>query len=150
MIHQTAVIDESAVIGGNTKVYQFATIRNGVVIGTNCAIGSSVYVGHETKIENNVRVQDKAHLTNHMVIEDDVFIGPMVVTMADRHPRALNPCYVSEPIILEEGCSIGAGAVILPGVRVGRYAMVGAGSVVTKDVPPHVTCYGNPCRVKWS
>lgn len=149
MIHEWTVIHPSAVIGDKTNVYQFATIREGVTIGENCAIGSRVYVGHQTRIGNNVRIQDGAHITNHMVIEDDVFIGPNVTTMADRYPRALNPNYVTEPIKLEQGCSIGAAAVILPGVTVGRYAMVGAGAVVTKDVPPHVTVVGNPARVVW-
>jgi acetyltransferase-like isoleucine patch superfamily enzyme len=147
VIHEWSVIHPSVKIGQNTHVYQFATIRENVTIGDNCAIGSGVYVGHETRIGNNCRIQDNAHLTNNMVLEDDVFIGPNVTTMADRHPRALNPCYVSEPIILEEGCSVGAGAVILPGVRIGHHAMIGAGAVVTRDVPPLVTVVGNPARV---
>jgi UDP-2-acetamido-3-amino-2,3-dideoxy-glucuronate N-acetyltransferase len=141
------VIDDDVEIGADTVVWHFAIIRTGVRIGRNCAIGSKVYVGHQTKIGDNVRVQDGAHLTNHMQIGDDVFIGPGVVTMCDRYPRALNPTYVVEPIILEEFCSIGAGCVILPGVRVGHHAMIGAGSVIHRDVPPLVTVYGNPARV---
>lgn len=149
-IHPSAIIDPGVEIGGDTNVYQYSTIRKRVVIGNNCAVGSSVYVGCDTKIGDNVRIQDKAHLTNNMVIEDDVFVGPCVVTMADRYPRSLNQAYVSETITLKKGCSVGAGAVILPGITVGEYAMIGAGSVVTKDVPPHVTVYGNPAKVAFS
>ena len=145
-VHNMAEVDAGAVLGPGTKVWQFATVCMGVVTGTNCAIGSGVYVGRYTKLGDGVRVQDKVHLTDRMTIGDRVFIGPCAVFVNDRHPRVNNPKYKPEPPVVEDDVSVGAGAVILPGVRLGEGCVVGAGAVVTKDVPPYATVVGNPAH----
>jgi acetyltransferase-like isoleucine patch superfamily enzyme len=121
-------------------------ICEGVEIGDDCAVGSGVYIGKNCKIGNGVRIQDKAHITDYMVIEDNVFIGPCAVTMNDRYPKVNNPGYQREPPYFEEGCSIGAGAIILPGVRIGKFSMIGAGAVVTKDVMAEEIAVGCPAK----
>jgi len=141
-----ADVHPSVKFGKNVSVWSFAVICQGVKIGENCAIGSGVFIGKNCRIGNNVRIQDKAHLTPGMIVEDNVFIGPCAVTMNDKYPVVLNPDYAKRPPHLLEGCSIGAGAVILPGVTIGRDATVGAGAVVTKDVPDKVTVVGCPAR----
>ncbi len=133
--------------GKNSYVWSFAIICKGVEIGDNCVIGSAVYIGKETKIGNNVRIGDKAHVTDHMTIENGVFIAPMAIMMNDKRPVVNNPGFERLDPYLEEGCSLGCASVILPGVRVGRKAMVGAGAVVTKDVFPGTTVTGCPARV---
>jgi len=143
-----ADIHPSVIMGKETVVWSFAVILEGVEIGDNCVVGSGVYIGKHTKIGNNVRIQDKAHITDHMVIEDNVFIGPCAVTMNDKYPIVNNPDYKIEPPIFEEGCSIGAGAIILPGVCIGKKAIVGSGAVVTHDVPNDAIVMGIPARVK--
>ena len=119
-------------------------ICEGAEIGDDCVIGSLVYIGKKAKLGNRVRIQDKAHITDHMIIEDDVFIGPCAVSMNDRYPVVNNPDYKQEPPILEKGCSIGAGAVILPGVKVGPGTIIGAGAVLTKSTGPNEIWLGNP------
>lgn len=146
MRHEWSVISEGAELHPSVDVWQFSTIREGVTIGAGSVVGSGVYVGHGTVIGARVRIQDKVHLTNHMVIEDNVFIGPSVVTMCDRYPWSGNADYKSEGPIIQQYASIGAGAVLLPGVTIGKGAMVGAGAVVTKDVQAGTTVIGNPAR----
>ncbi len=139
-----ADIHHSVSLGEGTVVWSFAVVCSGVSTGTNCAIGSGVYVGKYVKMGDNVRIQDKAHITDRMLIGNNVFIGPCAVTMNDRNPRVNNPHYKVEPPIVEDDVTIGAGAVILPGVKLGRGCVVGAGAVVTKDVAPWTTVVGLP------
>lgn len=134
--------------GENTYVWSFAVICEGVEIGDNCVVGSGVFIGRSCKIGNNVRIQDKAFIVDRMIIEDDVFIGPCVVTTNDKYPVVNNPNYEALPPFLGRGCSIGANATILPGVKIGSYAMVGAGAVVTKDIAPDTIVVGCPAVVK--
>jgi acetyltransferase-like isoleucine patch superfamily enzyme len=143
-----ADVHPSVTIGENSFVWSFAVICRDVVIGDNCVVGSGVYIGKGCKIGNNVRIQDKAHITDRMIIEDDVFIGPCAVTMNDKYPVVNNPEYVAFPPYFEKGCSIGSNATILPGVRIGAYAIVGAGAVVTKDVPAYIVVFGVPAIPK--
>jgi acetyltransferase-like isoleucine patch superfamily enzyme len=143
-----ADVHPSVVLGENTFVWSFAVVLEGAVIGDNCAIGSGVYVGKNCKLGNWVRLQDKVHITDHITIEDNVFFGPCAVTMNDRYPKSNNPGYSIYPPFFEEGCSIGAGAVILPGVRVGKNSIVGAGAVVTHDVPEGIVVAGVPAIFK--
>ena len=131
-------------IGRESYVWSFAVICPGVEIGDGCVVGSGVYIGRNCKIGNGVRIQDKVHITDHTVVEDNVFFGPCAVTMNDRYPRSGNPDYIMEPPYFEEGCSIGAGAVILPGVRIGKYSIVAAGAVVTKNISENVVVAGIP------
>lgn len=143
---ERAEIHPSVIIGDGTIVWPFANICAGVVIGPNCAIGSGVYVGRYTRIGENVRIQDKAHITDRMTIGNFVFIGPCAVFVNDKHPRVNNPSYTPQPPVVEDEVSVGANATILPGVRLGRGCVVGAGAVVTKDVEPYAMVVGNPAR----
>lgn len=139
-----ADVHPSVKMGKNTFVWSFAVICEGVEIGNNCVVGSAVYIGRDTKIGNGVRIGDKAHVTDHMVIEDNVFIAPMAIMMNDKYPIVNNPGFKRCDPHLEEGCSLGCASVILPGVRIGQNSMIGAGAVVTKDVPTGATVIGIP------
>jgi len=138
-------IHPSVKVGENTSIWSFVVILEGSKIGSNSILGSSVYIGRNCKIGTNVRIQDKVLLTDGVVVEDDVFIGPGVITTDSKYPKSGQPC-IHLPCYFEKGCSIGAGAIILPGVRIGKNSMVGAGSLVTNDISPNTTWAGNPAR----
>ena len=127
-------------------MWSFAVICEGVEVGNDCVVGSGVYIGKDTKIGNGVRIEDKAHITDHMIIEDNVFIATGVLMVNDKKPIANNPNYTRCNPKLREGCSLGCGAIILPGVEVGKGAMVGAGAVVTKNVEPGDCVIGCPAQ----
>ena len=146
-IHPTAVVDEGVRLGEGTKVWAYAVIRTGAVLGEHCAVGPSSFIGVQAKIGDRVRIQHAAHLTDRIIVGHDVFIANGVMTGNDRHPRVNNPHYVAEPPIIQDGASLGMNATILPGVTIGMGAIVGAGAVVTKDVPAYSTVFGNPARV---
>jgi len=141
-------IDESVQIGKLTKIWHFTVILADVVIGECTNIGSHVEIGHGCKIGNRVRISHGVFLPPNSVVEDDVFLAPGVLASDDRYPRANNPDYHAQPPYFERGCSVGIGSVILPGVRIGAGALVGAGSIVTKDVPPKGHVRGEPAREK--
>ena len=147
-IHPTAIV-ESKNIGEGTKIWHFVHVREGAIIGRNCNIGKGVYIDTKVVIGNNVKIQNFATIYRGVVIEDDVFIGPAVVFTNDLYPRAF---IWSEEKIMEtrvrRGASIGANSTIVCGIEIGEYAMVGAGSVVTKSIPPHALVYGNPARLR--
>lgn len=141
MIHRPACVDPTVRIGRESVIWQFATVLGGTTIGANSTIGAGAWVGHDCRIGNNVRIQSNVFLPHNTVIEDDVFVGPGVNLTDDPRPRAGQP-YQPRPPVIRKGASIGAGAVILPGITIGAGAMVGAGAVVTRDVPPGVTAIG--------
>lgn len=141
-------VDKTATIGEGTRVWHFAVILQNVSIGENCNIGSFAEIGHGCKIGNRVRISSGVFLPPNSVVEDDVFLAPGVLASDDRYPRANNPAYFAQPPHFEKGCSVGIGSVILPGIRIGAGAMVGAGSVVTRDVPPQGHVRGEPAREK--
>jgi acetyltransferase-like isoleucine patch superfamily enzyme len=146
--HPTAIV-ESNDIGEGTKIWHFVHIREKAKIGRNCNIGKSVYIDAEVEIGDNVKIQNFVSIYRGVKIEDDVFIGPSVTFTNDLYPRA----YIwSEqkiiPTLVKRGASIGAGSTILCGITIGEYALIGAGSVVTKNVPPFSLMYGNPARLK--
>lgn len=140
-------ISASVRFGQGCKVWNFTVICQGVEIGDDCVIGSHVYIGRETVIGNNVHIQDGSHITDRMTIGDGVFIGAHVVTGNDRYPKVCNPDYKVEPPTIENGASLGNGCNILPGIIIEACAMVGAGAVVTKNVPSRAVVVGNPARV---
>lgn len=146
--HPTAVV-ESDEIGEETRIWHFAHVREKARIGRSCNIGKSVYVDTEVEIGNNVKIQNFVSIYRGVKIEDDVFIGPSVTFTNDLYPRAF---IWSEqkiiPTLVKKGASIGAGSTIICGVTIGEYAMVGAGSVVAKDVPAFSLVYGNPAKLR--
>ena len=149
-IHPTAIV-ESSDIGEGTRIWHFVHVREGAKIGKKCNIGKGVYIDTEVIIGDNVKIQNFATIYRGVVVEDDVFIGPAVVFTNDLYPRAF--VWGEEKIertIVRRGASIGANSTIVCGIEIGEYAMVGAGSVVTKDVPPHALVYGNPARLRGS
>lgn len=141
-------IDESAEIGPDTIVWHFVTILANVRIGKQCSIGSHAEIGAGSVIGDHSRISAHVFLPSNSEVGERVFIGPGVVCTDDRHPRAGNFSYQAEPPIIESGCSIGAGAILLPGVRIGAGALIGAGAIVTRDVPAHEHVRGEPARVK--
>jgi acetyltransferase-like isoleucine patch superfamily enzyme len=113
-----------------------------------CVLGHSVYIDHEVKIGNHVKLENRANVYHGVKIEDDVFVGPHVTFSNDPYPRSFSTDWKIVPTVVKKGASIGAGSVVLCGVTINNYAMIGAGSVVTKDVPPHALAYGNPAKIR--
>ena len=147
-VHPLAVVEEGAEIGEGTKVWHFAHIRKGAKIGRNCNIGKDVYVDVDVEIGNNVKIQNGVSVYHGVKVEDDVFLGPHMTFTNDLYPRAFNQDWEVVHTLVKKGASIGAHATIVCGVTIGEYAMVGAGAVVTRDVPPFGLVYGNPARLK--
>jgi len=146
--HPTSEISEDARIGDNTKIWHFAQIREGAIIGNDCIVGKGAYVGVDVKIGSGVKIQNFATIYQGVTIEDDVFIGPHVVFTNDKYPRAFSKEWEVIPTVVKRGASIGANSTIICGVTVGTYSMVGAGSVVTRDVPTKTLVFGNPAKAK--
>jgi acetyltransferase-like isoleucine patch superfamily enzyme len=147
-IHPTAIVDKTAKIGQGTKIWHFAHVRENAKIGKNCVFGHAVYVDRNVKIGNCVKLENRANVYDGVTIEDDVFIGPHVTFTNDLYPRSFSVDWKIVPTLVKKGASIGAGSVVVCGVTLGEYAMVGAGSVVTKNVPAHALVFGNPSRIR--
>lgn len=144
-VHPLADVQTLAV-GAGTTIWQFCVVLAGATIGANCNICAHVLIEADVVIGNNVTVKSGVQLWDGVTLEDDVFIGPNVTFTNDPFPRSkVRPIAFSRTTI-QKGASIGGGAVLLPGVTVGVGAMIGAGSVVTRSVPPHTTFVGNPAR----
>lgn len=147
-LHESSYVDECVIIGNNTKIWHFCHIMKGTKIGNNCSIGQNVVIGPEVIIGNNVKIQNNVSLYEGLIVEDDVFIGPSVVFTNVLNPRS----FVSrkdefKKTILKLGCSIGANSTIVCGTTIGQYALVGAGSVVIRDVDSYRLVAGNPARI---
>ena len=142
MISNLATIGIDVVMGDGIKIWQGATVCDGARIGRNCVIGSCAWIGKNVKMGDNCHIQHGVFVPNNTVIGNRVFLGPLVVLTDDRYPVAGNQDYIAEPPIIEDDVSIGAGAVILPGVRIMRGALIGAGAVVSKDVVPETVVRG--------
>lgn len=147
-VHESSYIDEPCFIGANTKIWHFCHIMSNCVIGENCNIGQNVVVLPYVKIGNRCKIQNNVSLYTGVVCEDDVFLGPSCVFTNVINPRAaIERKNEFRPTIVKKGASIGANATIVCGHTIGSYAFVGAGSVVTKDVPDFALVVGNPARV---
>ena len=145
-IHTSASVAEEASIGGGTKVWVNVQIRENAVIGSDCVISKDVYVDHSVRIGDRCKIQNSVSIYCGVTIGDDVFVGPNVVFTNDKYPRAFNSEWDRTPTFVERGASIGANATIVCGITIGEYAMVAAGSVVTRSVPSYTLVMGNPAR----
>ena len=148
MIHESAYVEDGAEIGEGTRIWHFVHVRNGAKIGKNCNIGKDVYIDTNVEIGNNCKIQNFATLYHGLTVGNDVFIGPHVCFTNDLYPRA--KIWSDEKVaktIVKDGASIGANSTIVAGITIGKYAMIGAGAVVTKDVPDFALVVGNPARV---
>lgn len=147
-IHAHALIDDGAVVGPGTRVWAFCHILSGAVIGADCNLCDHTFIEGKVRLGDRVTVKCGVYLWDGVTVEDDVFIGPAAVFTNDLRPRSKHYPAEFARTRLCRGASIGAGAVLLPGIEVGRWAMVGAGAVVTRSVPDHALVLGNPARQK--
>ena len=146
--HESSYVDDGAEVGEETKIWHFCHIMSGAKIGSNCSLGQNVNVGGKAVIGNGVKIQNNVSVYDDVIVEDDVFLGPSMVFTNVINPRAfVQRKNEYKRTVLKKGCSIGANVTIVCGVTIGEYALVGAGSVVTKDVPPYALVYGNPARI---
>jgi UDP-2-acetamido-3-amino-2,3-dideoxy-glucuronate N-acetyltransferase len=145
-IHPTAIV-ENTKIGINTKIWAYSHVSKDVIIGDNCVIGEGVYIGPNVKIGNNVKIQNHSLIYEGVTIEDDVFMGPNVITTNDLYPDVSNNwSHRFRTTLFKKGCSIGANSTIICGIEIGENTLIGAGSVVTKSFPKNLICFGNPCK----
>lgn len=156
VIHSTADVSSEAIIEKNVKIWHQAQVREGAVIGENVILAKGTYIGKDVIVGANCKIQNNSSIYQGVVLEKGVFIGPHTVFTNDLNPRAINPdgsqkCGKDWQVgrtLVKEGAAIGARSVILPNITIGRFALIGAGSVVTKNVPDFALVYGNPARIK--
>lgn len=146
-IHSHALIEQNVTIGANTRVWAFAHILPDVVMGADCNICDHTLIENGVILGDRVTVKSGVYLWTGVTVESDVFIGPCVAFTNDKRPRSKQYLVHYSKTLLQEGCSIGANATLLPEITLGRWSMVGAGSVVTRDVPAHALVVGNPARI---
>jgi UDP-2-acetamido-3-amino-2,3-dideoxy-glucuronate N-acetyltransferase len=145
--HETAIVDEGCSIGKGTKIWHFSHVMSNCTLGENCNIGQNVVVSPDVILGNNVKVQNNVSLYTGVICEDDVFLGPSMVFTNVNNPRSgVNRRGQYSKTVVKKGASIGANATIVCGHDIGEYAFVGAGSVVTKHIPPYALVVGNPAR----
>ena len=145
-IHPTAEVSPRAQVGDGTKIWNQAQVREDVVIGAGCIISKNVYIDAGVHIGSGVKVQNNVNVYHGVTVEDDVFLGPSMTFTNDRFPRAFISDFEVSETLVKRGASIGANATIRCGIVIGEYAMVGSGSVVTRDVPAYALVVGNPAR----
>lgn len=153
-IHPTAEVEAGAEVGPGTRIWSHSQVRHGARIGADCNVGRNVFVDVDVVVGDRVKIENNASLFRGVTVEDGAFIGPHVCLTNDRQPRAVNADgslktdadWEVTPILVRAGAAVGAASVVLPGVTIGRWAMVGAGSVVTRDVADHELAFGNPAR----
>src|SRR5215469_924613 len=149
-VHPSAAVDEPSSIGAGTKIWHFSHVMAGAVIGEDCSLGQNVFVAANVRIGDGCKIQNNVSVYEGVTLEDEVFCGPSMVFTNVRIPRSHVPRNTSDDYaatLVRRGATIGANATIICGVTIGEFAFVGAGAVVTKDVPPHALVYGNPATV---
>lgn len=154
-IHAAAEVSPRAAIGRGTRIWSQVQVREDATIGAECILGKGAYVDFEVTIGNRCKIENNASIFHGATLEDGVFVGPHACITNDRLPRAITPQGALKgaedwevgPTHLRYGCSVGAGAIVLPNVTIGRFALVGAGAVVTRSVPDHALVVGNPARI---
>ena len=148
-IHESSYIDDEVEIGAGSKIWPFCHICSNSRLGANCTVGQNVCIGPDVTIGNGCKIQNNVSVYKGVVLEDDVFCGPSMVFTNVYNPRAhVQRMSEARKTLVRQGATLGANCTVVCGVTVGRYAFVGAGSVVTKDVPDHALVYGNPARCK--
>ncbi len=149
--HESSYVDDGCEIGDGTKIWHFCHVQKGARIGENCIFGQNCNVANDVVIGSNVKVQNNVSIYTGTIIEDDVFLGPSCVLTNVTNPRSqVNRHNLYEKTLLRRGCTIGANATIVCGITIGRYAFIGAGAVVAKDVPDYALMVGVPAlRVGW-
>jgi UDP-2-acetamido-3-amino-2,3-dideoxy-glucuronate N-acetyltransferase len=148
-IHESSYVDDGAVIGDGTKIWHFSHIMGKAIIGKNCNIGQNVFIADNVIIGDNCKIQNNVSIYDGLVIEDDVFIGPSVVFTNIRNPRSfVKRRNKYKKTLIERGATIGANSTIICGITIGKYSLVGAGSVVTKDVIQYTKVFGNPAILR--
>lgn len=145
-IHKTADVSSKAKIGKGTEIWNDVKIRKNSKIGRNCIIHKGVYIDEDVVVGNNVKIQVNASLFKGVILEDDVFVGPHVCFTNDKFPKAVGDWKLLKTLV-KKGAAIGANSTILPGITIGEWSLVGAGSVVTKDVPKKTIVVGNPAKI---
>ena len=155
-IHPAADVSDQATVGSGTKIWSHVQVREGAVIGKGCVLGKGAYVDSNVQIGDFCKLENGVFVYKGFNLESGVFLGPGVMLLNDKHPRAINPdgtlkseadWTVSQGLV-EYGAAVGGGAVLLPGVNVGRMALVGSGAVVTKNVPARAIVAGNPAQIR--
>jgi UDP-2-acetamido-3-amino-2,3-dideoxy-glucuronate N-acetyltransferase len=145
--HETAIVDEACEIGANTKIWHFSHLMKNSKIGVNCVIGQNVMVAPNVQIGNGVKIQNNVSIYTGVTCEDDVFLGPSMVFTNVINPRSfIERKDEFKATLIKKGASIGANATILCGIEIGEFALIGAGSVVTKSVPAYALIVGNPAK----
>ena len=146
--HPTAIVDDGASVGEGTRIWHWTHVCGGARIGERCSLGQNVYIGNRVVIGNNVKIQNNVSVYDTVTLEDDVFCGPsMVFTNVDNPRSAIPRKDQFRPTLVRRGATLGANCTVVCGVTIGQYAFVGAGAVVTKDVPPRAVVVGSPARV---
>ena len=154
-IHPTAEVSDQAQIGDNTRIWHQAQVRERAHIGAECIIGKGSYVDFDVVIGDRCKLQNGVYVYHGSTLEDGVFLGPGVMLLNDKNPRAITPTgqlksdadWEVSPIHIGLGAGIGGGAIVLPGVSIGKWAIIGSGAVVTRDIPDYGLAYGNPARL---
>lgn len=149
--HESTYIDPTAQIGSDSKIWHFCHIDSKAKIGENCSLGQNVYVGKQVEIGNGVKIQNNVSVYSGVILEDYVFCGPSVVFTNDLNPRSEYPKQGQyESTLIKKGASLGANSTIICGNTIGQYALIGAGSVITKNIPDYSIQVGNPSKhVGW-
>jgi UDP-2-acetamido-3-amino-2,3-dideoxy-glucuronate N-acetyltransferase len=145
-IHSSALIEDDVVIGNGTKIWVNSQVRKGAKIGDNCIISKDTFIDTDVSIGNRCKIQNSVSVYHGVTIGDDVFVGPNVSFTNDKVPRAFAQDWKITPTFVDNGASLGANSTIVCGVTIGKYAMVAAGSVVTKDVEPYSLVMGSPAK----
>lgn len=145
--HPTAIIDSGAIVGNDTRIWHFSHVMGTARIGSDCNIGQNVYIDSHVVIGDGCKIQNNVSVYQHVTLEDDVFCGPSMVFTNVWNPRAhLKKMSDAKKTLVKKGCTIGANATVICGITLGEFSFVGAGSVVTRDVPAYALVYGSPAR----
>ena len=148
-VHETAIVDDGVTIGKGTKIWCFSHILGNTRIGERCVVGQNCVIGANVNIGNGVKIQNNISVYDGVEVEDDVFLGPSMVFTNVINPRAfIERKHEFKKTLMKKGCSVGANATIVCGTTIGKYSLIGAGSVVSKDVPDFALVYGVPAKIR--